>query len=174
MTVAAAPPLAVQPGRDTVARILAAGLAGGVADFLYASGMAVAAGRSPARPWESVAAGWLGREAAGGGPGVVALGVATHFAIALAMAAAYLLLVRRIPAVAARPLATAPLYGLALYAVMYLGVLPLRWPGVFPRWNGVTSVLDVLAHVGVALAIAWVAVRPTRAINPKPGARAGF
>jgi hypothetical protein len=174
MTVAAASPVASQPGRDTLPRILAAGLAGGAVDFFYASGLALSNGQALWRPWQSVASGWLGPAAREAGVGGIVLGLATHFGIALMMAAAYVLVARRIPVVVGRPLATGAVYGLILYGVMYLGVLPLRWPEVFPNWNGVKSALDVLAHVGVGLAIAWAASRSGTAINPKPtSARAG-
>jgi hypothetical protein len=171
MTAAAASPAASQPGRDTLPRILAAGLAGGAVDLVYASSMALANGAPITRPWLSVASGWIGREAGQGGPGVVALGLATHFGIATCMAAAYVLLARRIPVVVARPYATGVLYGLILYAVMYLGVLPLRF-GVFPKAVDGKMALDVLAHVGVALAIAWAVVGSAKAINPKPASPA--
>lgn len=170
MTAAAtASPAASQSGRATLPRLALAGLAGGAVDFAYASAMALAAGRPVTRPWRTVASGWIGGPAArDGGPATVLLGVGTHFGIALAMAAVYLLAAQRLPALARRPLAGGAAYGLVLYTVMYLGVLPLRWPGAFPRWSGARSVLDVLAHLGVGLAIAFVASRSARAINPKP------
>jgi hypothetical protein len=173
MTAAAASPIASQSGRDTLPRIVVAGLAGGAVDLVYASSMALANGNPITRPWLSVASGWIGREAGQGGAGVVALGLATHFGIATCMAAAYVLLARRIPVVVARPYATALIYGLILYAVMYLGVLPLRF-GVFPKAVDGKMALDVLAHVGVALAIAWAVARPSRAINPKPATGGRF
>lgn len=143
--------------RGSLPRLLAAGLAGGAVDFLYASGMALLRGHSPARPWRIVASGWIGPDAAGGTFPIV-LGVVTHFGIAVCMAAAYVHLARRVPLVAARPWATAPTYGLILYAVMYLGVLPLRF-GAPWQWRGALSILDILAHMGVALAIVAVATR---------------
>jgi len=144
-------------------RIVTAGLAGGAVDFIYASSAGAMAGRSIVRVWQGVAGGWLGKATLDGGLASFALGVATHFGIATAMAAAYVLVARRIPVVVRRPLATAPIYGLILYGIMYHLVLPMRWPEVFPRWRGADSALDVLAHVGVALAIAWVASRPAKA-----------
>ena len=173
MTAAAASPIASQSGRDTLPRIVVAGLAGGAVDLVYASVMALANGAPITRPWQAVASGWIGREAGQGGAGVVALGLATHFGIAACMAAAYVLLARRIPVVVARPYATALIYGLILYVVMYLGVLPLRF-GVFPKVVDGKMALDVLAHVGVALAIAWAVARPAKAINPKPASAARF
>ena len=158
MTAAAASSGASQPLRDTLLRLVTAGLAGGAVDFIYPSVMAVSRGRPWTRPWEMVASGWIGRAAAEGGPLVVGLGIVTHFSIATAMAAAYIHLARRVPIVVSRPWATAPIYGLILYAVMYLGVLPLRFGNPW-RWNGVISLFDILAHVGVALAIVAVAAR---------------
>jgi hypothetical protein len=159
MTAAAASQSASQPLRDTLSRIVMAGLAGGAVDFFYASGSALIKGAPVSRPWQSVASGWIGRAAAEGGPGVTALGLVTHFGIALCMAAAYVLAARRVPIVVQRPWATAPLYGLILYAVMYMGVLPLRFHLPVLRWSGMTSVFDILAHVGVALAIVAVVAR---------------
>jgi len=158
MTVAAASPGVSQPLRAMLLRILAAGLAGGAVDFLYASGMALSRGRPWTRPWDMVASGWIGRAASEGGPLVTGLGIVTHFGIATAMAAAYIHLARRLPLVAARPWATAPVYGLILYGVMYLGVLPLRFGNPW-QWRGLLSVFDIAAHIGVALAIVAVTIR---------------
>jgi len=169
MTALAAHSPALRPARDMLVRIVTAGLAGGAVDFVYASSAGAIAGRSVVRVWQGVAGGWLGKAALDGGLASFALGVVTHFGIATAMAAAYVLVVRRIPVVARRPLLTAPFYGLILYRVMYHLVLPLRWPEVFPRWKGFESVLDVLAHVGVALAIAWVTFRPQFDPSRSPG-----
>lgn len=157
MTVAAASSGASQPLRATMLRIVTAGLAGGAVDFIYASSMAASRGRPVTRPWRMVASGWLG-SAAGEGTAPIILGVVTHFGIAIAMAAAYILVAQRVAVVTNRPWATAPVYGLILYAVMYLGVLPLRF-GAPWRWSGALSVFDILAHVGVALAIVAVAAR---------------
>lgn len=158
MTAATADPIGRRAGAASWPTILAAGLAAGIVDFAYASGVAVVSGRPALSPWRAVAAGWMG-PAAGQAAVAPAVGMATHFGIATAMAAVYVLAVRRLPIVKQMPLATAPIYGLGLYGVMYLGVLPLRWPAIFPRWQGVSSILDILAHVAVALAIAAVAGR---------------
>jgi uncharacterized membrane protein YagU involved in acid resistance len=143
-------------------------------DFVYASVLGLLDGRSVPGVWRGVASGWLGRSALDGGLASSALGVATHFAIATVMAAAYVLLARRIPPVRRRPLLTAPIYGLILYGVMYGLVLPLRWPQAFPRWDGAQSMLDILTHMGVALAIAWVAARPANAPSAAVPARSSI
>lgn len=157
MTAAAAAH-AARPTQARLSQIMLAGLAGGLVDFIYPCVMALSRGRPWTRPWDMVASGWIGRAASEGGPLVTGLGIATHFAIATAMAAAYLLIARRVPVVAAWPWATAPAYGLVLYAIMYFAVVPLRFGNPY-RWQGVISLLDIAAHIGVALAIVAVAVR---------------
>lgn len=146
-----------ETARRLPATILLAGLAGAMVDGLYASAKGLVKGIGVERVWQSVAGGWLGPAAREGGLGMAALGLATHVGIALAMAAVYVLARRRLPILRRRHWPAAIAYGLGLYAVMYLAVLPLRWPGIFPRWDGLFSLADVAAHVGVALAVAAVA-----------------
>lgn len=148
------------PGRrQRPHEILAAGLLGGLVDFLYASGLALVLGRPLISPWQGVASGWLGAAARDMGLVSAALGLVTHFAIATTMAAAYALAAARLAVLTRRPVLSGTLYGLVLYGVMYGAVLPLRFPQRFPRWDGVQSVTDILAHVGVGLAIALVLSR---------------
>lgn len=168
---AVVPPLAAEPVHRPLPRILAGGLAGGFVDFVYPTAMAFAAGKPLTAPWHGVASGWIGPTAArDGGLATAALGVCTHFAIATCMAAVFVLAARRLPVLVRRPLASGVVYGLILYLVMYRVVLPLRWPEAFPNWQGGKSLLDIAAHIGVGLAIAWAASRGERAINPKPAA----
>lgn len=153
------------PSHRTLAQaVIVAGLAGGAVDFVYANGVALAHGRSMLRPWQGVASGWIGKAASEGGLAAAGLGVVTHFGIALCMAAAFALVAARVRPLHERPLAAGALYGLVLYGVMYRIVLPLRFPQVFPRWDGVQSLTDIAAHIGVGLAIATVLSRFFRAI----------
>ncbi len=140
----------------TLVRVIKAGLAAGLVDLVYATARGLADAGSITLPWRGVASGWIGRAAFDEGLAPVGLGLATHFAVALVMATVWIIGPARLEAVQRRRLAAAAVYGLGLYVAMYLIVLPLRWPGVFPRWEGVRSVLDILAHVAVALVIAWI------------------
>jgi uncharacterized membrane protein YagU involved in acid resistance len=143
-----------------VPRIVAAGLLGGALDFLYASFLTVVLVGAPfARVWQGVATGWIGKAALDYGWASAALGIVTHFGIAIVMAAAYALAATRAPALYRRPWIAGVLYGLILYLVMYLVVLPLRFPQTFPRWDGVQSLMDIAAHVGVGVIIAIVLSR---------------
>lgn len=159
-TVTASAPLS---RRGRLRPVVLAGLAGGAVDFLYASGLALVRGRSVLGPWQGVASGWIGKAARDGGLAAAALGVVTHFAIAICMAAVFALLAGRLPRLYERPLAAGAVYGLGLYGVMYGLVLPLRFPAAFPRWDGIVSLADIASHVGVGLAVATVLSRFARA-----------
>jgi hypothetical protein len=159
MTAAAASAQSTSATGSVLARVAMAGLAGAAVDFVYATTLGLIDGRGPVKVWQGVAGGWLGRAAGDGGLATAGLGLATHVGIATCMAGAYALAATRLPVLYRRPLLMGALYGLPLYGAMYRIVLPLRWPGVFPRWEGMASVLDVLAHMGVGLAIAFVLSR---------------
>jgi hypothetical protein len=139
--------------------VVLAGLGGGMVDLVYASCVGLILGRSVMRVWQGVASGWLGKAAADGGLATMALGIATHFGIAICMAAVYALVAARVPLLYRRPVPCGIGYGLVLYVVMYRIVLPLRFPAVFPRWDGVQSVTDIASHVGVGTVIAILLAR---------------
>ena len=153
MTAAAPTASRVSP----LSAIVTAGLAGGFVDFVYPITLALSRGRSWENPWRSVASGWIG-PAAKEGAAPVALGIATHFGIAIVMAAVFALAATRLATLTRRPIFSGVIYGLILYAVMYGIVLPTRFGAPY-KWNGVISVLDIAAHIGVALAIALVLAR---------------
>jgi uncharacterized membrane protein YagU involved in acid resistance len=155
-------PAAASPSRGRTVPVVVAGLAGGAVDVVYASLVQVVLGRPIARAWQGVASGWLGGEAMNGGAATVVLGLVTHFGIAISMAAVFALAASRLRVLYRRPLLAGVIYGLGLYVVMYRIVLPLRFPSIFPRWDGVRSITDILAHIGVALGIALVLSRSER------------
>lgn len=108
--------------------ILLGGLAAGVLDILYAFVVygPLSYGVTPTQVLQSVAAGWIGRQASSaGGMETAGLGLATHFAIATMMAAVYVLLATRIGALTKGALLWGLLYGVALYVAMNYVVVPL-------------------------------------------------
>ena len=157
MTAAMSPSVAASPARDALSRIVTAGLAGGAVDFAYASVMGELNGRGTLKVWQGVASGWIGKAAGDGGLASGALGVVTHFGIAICMAAAYALAALRFPVLYRRWPVFAALYGVLLYVFMYRVVLALRFGG--GAWRGWPSVLDIGAHVGLALVAAYVLSR---------------
>jgi len=72
-----------------------------------------------------IAAGLLGRSAIQGGTGVYILGVALQFFIAISAAAIYYAASRRLTFLIEHPLVCGLFYGIAVYLVMNLIVLPL-------------------------------------------------
>jgi hypothetical protein len=82
-------------------------------------------GVSPIRILQSIASGLLGRASFQGGIPTAALGLLLHFFIAFMVVLTYWLASRRMPSLVRRPLLYGPLYGLVVYAVMNLVVLPL-------------------------------------------------
>jgi hypothetical protein len=160
MTIAAQTSSRSRP--SALSAVVLAGLGGGSVDLVYASCVGLVHGRSILRVWQGVASGWLGKAATDGGLATMALGIATHFGIAICMAATYALVAARVKLLYRRPALCGVGYGLVLYVVMYRIVLPLRFPAVFPRWDGVQSVTDIACHVGIGFVIAILLSRRAR------------
>lgn len=105
--------------------------------------------------FQSIAAGLLGQAAYGGGAATAWLGVGLHYFIATMMVAAYYLVGRRFRTLLRRPIAFGLPYGVLLYGVMNLIVLPLSAAGM-PKfddlpWVGSSIVVHALLGVVCAL-----------------------
>jgi hypothetical protein len=157
-TAAAAEP---RPGLAPLRTLLLAGFAGGLVDFVYACCVGLIRSGSALKPWQGVASGWIGKPAGQMGLTSAALGVVTHFGIALVMALVFALVAARRPALLRRPLLSGAIYGLVLYGVMYGVVLPLRFGRAW-HWAGLLSAADIASHIGVGLAIAFVLSRQAK------------
>ena len=116
----------------------------------------------PLRILQNIAAGLLGRRAFLGGGGTAALGALLHYAIMGAMVSVYVLASRRSRALVARPWQYGSLYGLVLFVVMNLIVVPLsaapKAP-VVPSWVVSSVVVHVVIGLVIALSTCW-AMRP--------------
>lgn len=127
--------------------VVAGGLLAGTLDLAYICTFWGVQGVGPVRILHSVAAGWMGREAAlaGGLPSAL-LGLASHYGIAIAMAWTYYAVARHWRALARHPWRFGPLYGLVLYAVMTYVVVPLSaaGDGRMPAWRWIN-----LSHIAV-------------------------
>lgn len=136
----------------------------GVLDALDAVVFFGLRGVAPIRIFQSIASGLLGGAAYGGGLSTALLGTALHFLIAFAVVGAYVLASRRLPVLARRPFLCGPLYGLLVYAVMDLVVVPLSAAVVGP--SSLPAVVNgLLIHaLGVGLPAALFA----RAAGPPP------
>lgn len=82
-------------------------------------------GIPPIRVWQGIASGLIGPSAFQKGLKTAIAGVLLHFLIALSFALAYCGAAARIPQLVRLPLLTGGLYGIVVFAVMNLIVLPL-------------------------------------------------
>src|SRR5438445_5547038 len=93
-------------------------------DILFAISFSAYYGVSVTRVLQSVASGLLGRDAYSGGAPTAALGLALHFAMAYAFACAFFLASRRLGFLVRRPVLSGALFGVVVFLVMWLVVLP--------------------------------------------------
>lgn len=130
-----------------------------IADALIFYGMR---GVAPHLIFQSVASGLMGRAAFTGGAATVILGGCLHLCIALIIALVYLAASRRLRTLAERPWVWGPLYGLAVWFVMYHVVLPhsgaRQGP---PPWPVLADEIGIHL-VGVGLPAALFAARIRR------------
>jgi hypothetical protein len=140
--------------------ILIGGLVAGAFDITYAITISYwLRGVEPIRIFQSVAGGWVGREAArSGGLETAILGGVTHFTFTCMFAAAYVLVSFMWRDLLRRPFQWGPLYGAWLYFMMNFIVIPnsaLGWPKQLPPpivwWSGL-AVHMFLVGLPIALA----------------------
>ncbi len=108
--------------------ILLGGLIAGALDIIYAFVVygPLSYGLTPQQVFQSVAAGWIGREASrAGGTETALLGLGTHFLIATLMAATYVLAAQSFKALTKGAILWGFVYGLILYVAMNYVVVPL-------------------------------------------------
>jgi hypothetical protein len=143
--------------------IVLGGLVAGALDILDAFVLTWANGGSAVRVLQFIASGVLGSGALQGGWTTAGLGLVLHFVIALGAAAVFLGITRLIPAVLRHPVSAGVAFGLGVFLVMNLIVLPLAgFAGGLPRgWRLVNGLL--IHAFGVGLPIAWFASRSVRA-----------
>ncbi len=117
-------------------------------------------GITPGGILRAVARGFLGPAAASGGAAVELLGAAIHLTVALGVMTTFVLVSARLPALRRRPLLFGPLYGVAVYCVMYYAVMPLSRIG-WPAFSWVPFINNVfVAHMWcVGFPAAWWASR---------------
>ena len=94
-------------------------------DITSAFILALSRGSTIPRLLQFVASGVLGQEAFRGGAATAALGLALHFLIAFTLVAVFYFAGRKLPFLQQHAVVSGILYGLAVYAVMNLVVLPL-------------------------------------------------
>jgi hypothetical protein len=146
---------AVNRHRARVA-ILAGGSIAGACDITYAIVFSAFRGVAPARILQSVASGLLGAAAYTGGARTAALGLFLHFFIACSWAAIFYAASRRVSALMRHAVISGLLFGVLVYAVMNLLVLPLSaYPRklTFPPVVLITGLLVHMLLVGLPIAL---------------------
>lgn len=157
--------------RDSLSRLVRAGLLTGVTDGLFACVLSVGFyGSTVTRLWQGVASTLLGKAAFDGGTATALVGVLMHFGVAFAWSAVFLALyersagLRRLLGSRRGVIAVAALYGPFVWLVMSLVVIPLllhRPPSITTRW-----LVQLIGHVPfVGLPI--VASIGRRAVEPR-------
>lgn len=104
---------------------LLAGLIAGTLDITAACITSTLRGGTPLRVLRYVAGGLLGPEAFAGGLGIAALGLLLHYCIATTWAAVYYAASRKLTLLVRQPILCGLLYGIVVWCVMNLVVLPL-------------------------------------------------
>ncbi len=146
-------------GRGTTGRaILLAALAAGTLDI----GAAIVTNlQVPVRVvLQSVASGWLGADAYKGGWSAAWLGLASHYAIMLGIAAVYVLTAARIPVLRRQWLLAGVAFGVGAWAAMTYAVVPLSASTLPPPDSLMATIGPIVIHIlCVGLPIAWIARR---------------
>lgn len=100
----------------------------------------------PIRVFQGIASGLLGRESFSGGVPSALLGAILHFFIAFTVVKIYFVASERLPALRRRPWVWGPIYGIGVYLVMYLIVLPLS-AAAAPRFAMPNVANGLFAHI---------------------------
>lgn len=138
--------------------ILLGTLVAGTLDILAAVLLTLYYGRDPATMLRYVASGPFPNAPDWEMAGAV-LGLAVHFTLMAIMAAAYVAVAAKRPALLAKPVQWGVIYGLITYVAMNLIVVPLRWPDRFPP-SPVSVGTQLFCHIVlVGIPIALIAAR---------------
>jgi Family of unknown function (DUF6263) len=131
--------------------------------------MLVAGGRQPARIFRFIASGVFGKAALGGGAGMVAWGLLFHYGITLLFTLAFFLTYSRIGSLGRHRYAAGILYGLAVWIIMNLLIVPLSRTPKFPFHPPQALIGALILVLAVGLPISLLA---HRLLGPrKKGAR---
>lgn len=130
----------------------------GTLDIVYAAVSSVVQGGTVSSMLHAVASGPFGDGAQRWGIGGDIAGLATHYAIMGAMVAAWFFVARRWAALTEWPWwLTGTLYGLLLYIIMNVVVLPWRFGSPFPPSDLVKGAIALFPHIFfVGWPLAWL------------------
>ncbi len=163
--IATGVPQATQP-QSRWRVVASAGLLAGALDLTFAFVFYSFQGATPPGILRGIASGLIGHDAAfAPGSAPVALGAFLHFFIAVSAAFIFYAASRRLPLLVRRPLVSGAAYGVAVYLVMHLVVIPLsRVPFRLPSLQN--AVGELCSHIFLfGTVIALGAARASRGPN---------
>jgi hypothetical protein len=137
--------------------ILWAGSACAILDGVAASVQCGLLGIKPLRVWQGVASGLLGERAFRHGWVSGSLGLLLHFVIAFTAATVFVELCRQLPSFARAYLISGPVYGVAVFLVMNLIVVPFSARPKRPVSSSQAMIAQLIIHVffvGLPIALA--------------------
>jgi xanthine/uracil permease len=105
--------------------VLVGGFIAGTLDITYAIIRQAGRGRSPEWTLQSVATGWLGKASFDGGTGSAALGLVSHYGIAIGAAGVFYLASRFIPFLRERAVLSGLIFGVCVFLFMNWVLIPL-------------------------------------------------
>src|SRR5262245_13544576 len=111
--------------KPAVFAILVGGAVAGALDITYAIGFTLCRGGTATRLLQTGASGCLRQASHDGGLPTAALGLVTHFSLAITTAAVFYVASRRFEVLLRSPVISGVVYGLGIFAVMNFIVLPL-------------------------------------------------
>lgn len=142
----------------TIGKIAQATALAGILDIGAAAVLTVMKGGTPAKMLRGVASGPFPDAATMNGG--AAVGLLTHFVLMAIMASVFFLVVLQLPLARARPLLAGAVYGFGIWCVMYLIVLPWRFPKLYPLTDPTSIAIAIFLHiVFVGLSMGWIARR---------------
>jgi hypothetical protein len=167
--------IAVSTNRTTAAGdwlswLCIAVLIAGTCDICFATGFSYfRSGVAPTRVLQFVASGILGPASFQGGTATAALGLAIHYLNAFIITGIFFAAAAWFPVLTRQPVLVGPPFGLVVYLVMNLVVIPLSRIGPRPI-RPVVAVPEIFVHMFlIGLPIALCA-RRARAPSPEPRA----
>jgi hypothetical protein len=142
--------------------ILRAGVLAGTLDGLAAVALyGMRTGKDPVNVFKFIASGVFGKEAFAGGMMMGTWGILFHYLIAVGWAIGLFLLYPRIPILQKNKFVTGFVYGVVIWLIMNLVVLPLSNVSMRPGPKEITSIIEGMAVliVCVGLPITWIVNR---------------
>lgn len=157
MTAVARPRPRPRPPLSPASAVLLGGLTIALLDIADAIVYYGLKGATPIRIFQSIARGLLGRAAFDGGLPTALLGALLHTFISVMIALVFYVAATRLPVLVRQPWRWGALYGVGVYLVMYLIVLPLSRVGL-PPFRAPDVLDEILIHVfGVGIPAALFA-----------------